>query len=236
MGAMLPPVRQVFPVPRDDVDPVTAYAGDERPGRWLLVNMISSIDGATAIGGRSGGLGGAADKEVFRAIRSIADVILVGAGTVRAENYGPPTVPARLAIVSASLNFDPKSRLFADGYRPTVITHAATDADRRDELQAIADVVVAGEARVDLRAALSQFDGTVLCEGGPSLNGELLADDLVDELCLTVAPVLIGGTSSRIAQGAEALTPRRMRLARLLQDDGCLFFRFVRSRGEVDDR
>src|SRR5205823_3118949 len=101
IGDMLPPVRQLFPNPIDDVDVAAAYTSDERlRSPWLLVNMISTVDGATAIAGKSGGLGGPADKRVFAAIRSLADFILVGAGTVRAENYGPPPAGARLVIVS----------------------------------------------------------------------------------------------------------------------------------------
>jgi len=230
MGAMLPPVRQVVPIPVDGVDPDSVYAADDRPGpRWLMVNMISSLDGATAIAGKSGALGGPADKRVFRAIRSVADVILVGAGTVRAENYGPPTVPARLAIVSASLGFDRDARVFSGGYRPIVITHASSDERRRTELGQIADVLIAGDRAVDLSAAVAQLDGVVLCEGGPSLNGELIAGGLVDELCLTVAPLLVGGESSRIARGVESPHPHGMQLDRILEEDGYLFFRFVRD-------
>src|SRR5436309_584925 len=112
---MLPPVRQLFPIPLDDVDPVVCYRGDDRTGSpWVLLNMITTADGATAIDGRSGGLGGRADKQVFAALRSVADVILVGAGTVRVENYGPPKGAARLAIVTAKLDLEPTARVFND--------------------------------------------------------------------------------------------------------------------------
>src|SRR4051794_38644226 len=108
---MLPPVRQLFRIPADDVDAATLYASDERPGdRWLLLNMITSTDGAVSVEGRSGGLGSPADKEVFHLLRGLADTILVGAGTARAENYGPPKVAARLAIVSGSLQIEPDAR------------------------------------------------------------------------------------------------------------------------------
>jgi riboflavin biosynthesis pyrimidine reductase len=225
---MLPPVRQLFPIPLDEVDPAACYQADERGGdRWILINMIATVDGATAVSGRSGGLGGPADKKVFAAIRSVADVILVGAGTVRAENYGPPSVPARLAIVSAKLDLAPDARVFTDGYRPIIVTTEDADPTRRAALEAVADVTVAGTGRVDVRAALRAFSGVVLCEGGPSLNGQLIAEGLVDELCLTVAPLLASGESARIAHGPEPDAPTRMRLQRILEEDELLFLRYV---------
>ena len=226
---MLPPVRMLFPNPADDVDVAAIYASAERPrSPWVLVNMISTMDGATAIGGKSGGLGGPADKRVFAAIRSIADVILVGAGTVRAENYGPD---ARLAIVTASLDLEPGARVFQGDARPTVLTSSDADPARRDALAAVANVVAVNDgSRVDLRAATALLQGVVVCEGGPSLNGQLVADDLVDELCLSLSPLLAGGDSPRVAHGAGADEPRALQLAHALEEDGLLFLRYVRSR------
>jgi riboflavin biosynthesis pyrimidine reductase len=225
---MLPLVRQLFPISFDDVDPVACYGSDERVGApWVLINMITTADGATAVGGRSGALGGAADKKVFAAIRAVADVILVGAGTVRAENYGPPSVPARLAIVSAKLDLAADARVFSNGYRPIIVTTEDADATRRAALETVADVMIAGTGHVDLRLALSNFSGVVLCEGGPSLNGQLIADGLVDELCLSLAPLLAGGESSRIARGPEPEAPMRMHLARILEEDQILFLRYL---------
>ncbi|MEY2433959.1 MAG: hypothetical protein QOC92_3684 [Acidimicrobiaceae bacterium] len=224
---MLPSVRQLFPIDQSDVDPMACYAAEQRDrSPWVLVNMIATIDGATAIEGRSGGLGGPADKVVFAAIRSIADVILVGAGTVRAENYGPPRVPARLVIVSASLDLAPTAKVFSDGYRPIVVTTSDADPTRRQALEAVADVIVAGDTRVDLLAALTHFSGVVVCEGGPSLNGQLIGEGLVDEICLTVAPLLASGDSSRVAHGPAPAQPRRMQLRHILEADNCLFLRY----------
>jgi riboflavin biosynthesis pyrimidine reductase len=229
-GAMLPPVRQLFPIPRDDVDPLGCYRAEDRTGSpWVLISMISTIDGATAIDGRSGGLGGPADKAVFGAVRSLADVILVGAGTARAENYGPPRVSARLAIVSASLDLATDAKVFADGYRPVVITTSDADPTRRAALEQVADVVVAGEHRVDVRAALASFSGVVVCEGGPSLNGQLIGEGLVDELCMSVAPLLASGDSSRIAHGSAPAPPTRMQLRHILEAEGYLFLRYLRA-------
>jgi riboflavin biosynthesis pyrimidine reductase len=232
--AMLPPMRQLFPVPLDSVDPAAAYHADVRDGSpWVLVNMIASVDGATAVQGRSGAMGGPGDKRVFGAIRAVADVILVGAGTVRAENYGPVPAPTRLAIVSAALDLAPTARVFTGGARPIIVTHERAPADRRAALAGVAEVLTFGDDRVDVRAALDAFaaDGArvVVCEGGPSLNGQLVAEDLVDEQCLTVAPLLVSGDSARLAHGANPAAPERLTLQRVLEEDGYLFLRYVRA-------
>jgi len=239
MRAMLPAMRQLWPLPLEEVDVVAAYAADERAapadGRpWLLVNMIASIDGATTVDGRSGGLGGEGDKRVFAAIRKAADVILVAAGTVRAEGYGPASSGARIAVVSSRLDLDPSLRLFADateGNRPWLITTSSADpAGLRDFVD---DVIVAGDDQVDVVRALTELRlrgaRVVLCEGGPSLNGQLVAAGLIDELCLTVAPLLASGESARITHGPPAVPPVELALDRILEDDGYLFLRYVRS-------
>lgn len=270
-GAPLPspPVRQLFPLvpppgPAEDrdgneparadpeVDPVALYAGDRRPpppGRpWVMVNMVASLDGATMVDGVSGPLGGPADKEVFAAIRAVADVILVGAGTVRAEGYGPPrpsptqrarrrargqAAAPRLAVCSASLGLDPGAPLFAAAEeRPVVITVSVVDDGRRAALGRVADLVVAGETRVDMSRAVAALGATgarvVLAEGGPSLNGQLVSAGLVDELCLTLSPLLAGGRSARIAVGDPPCRPVGLILDRLLEAHGMLFARYVR--------
>ena len=226
---MLPLVRLLFPNPVDDVDVAALYRDAERPrSPWVLVNMISTVDGATAVGGKSGGLGGPADKKVFAAVRSLADVILVGAGTVRAENYGPDP---RLAIVTASLDLEPDARVFTGDVRPTVLTSSDADPARRSALADVANIVDVNEGRrVDLRAALAHLEGVVVCEGGPSLNGQLVADDLVDELCLSLSPLLAAGDSPRVAHGPGADEPRPLQLAHAAEEGGSLFLRYVRSR------
>ena len=142
-------MRQLLPEPAE-VDPVAAHAAAVRPapeGRpWVALNMVASVDGATALDGVSGGLGGPGDKAVFRALRGVADVILVAAGTVRAEGYGPPRTPPelqearrardqapfpRIAIVSGSLGLDPTSRVFAEAPEPPLVfTGSEAPADR----------------------------------------------------------------------------------------------------------
>ena len=242
----------------DAVDPLAIYAADPRPapaGRpWVVVNMIASADGsATGAEGVSGDLGGAGDKAVFAAIRSVADVIVAGAATVVAEDYGPsrpsPAVTRRrlargqaarprIAVVSASLRLDADRRLFTESppdARPIVLTTATSDPARRRALDAVADVHTAGDATVDWRRALDVLAAAagarvVLCEGGPRVVAQLVALDLVDELCLTVAPVLVAGPGPRIAHGPETAPARRLTLDRVLTDDGYLFLRYVRPR------
>jgi len=240
-------VRQLLPVEIDDVDPVAAYAADARPappGRpWVVVNMISSVDGATAVGGVSGPLGGPPDKRVFAAVRGVADAIVVGAGTVRAERYGPARVadgrrPPRIAVVTASGDLDPGLRLFADAAPedppPLVVTCEACPPARRAGLAVVAEVVVAGEARVDLGLALAALAArgvaVAVAEGGPSINGQLVAADLVDEWCLSLAPWLVGGGSPRAAVGEPGPEPRPLRLDRLLVEDDLCFARYLRAR------
>ncbi|MBX3286541.1 MAG: dihydrofolate reductase family protein [Actinobacteria bacterium] len=210
--------------------------------------MVASVDGATAIDGVSGGLGGPADKTVFRAIRAVADVIVVAAGTARAEGYGPPrTAPAdqearrargqqafpRLALVSRSLDLDPTSPMFAEAPEPPLVfTVAGAAPDRHRAVEAVAEVVVLpgdGVDPVELLADLHQRGcRVVLAEGGPSLNAQLVAAGVVDEVDLSLSPMLVGGTSSRVAIGGVE-RPADLALAHLWEADGLLFARYVRA-------
>jgi riboflavin-specific deaminase-like protein len=208
-------VRRLTPKAVDDRDVEAAYGDiatrrhDDRP--YVVVNMVASADGAISVDGKTKAMSSDADRHVFHFLRSLADVVLVGAQTVRAERYGPPRISEerqaervargqspvpRIAVVSSSLDLDWGSRLFADSpSRPLLLT--TEDADVPDEARAVADVIVAGRSRVSMAEALRALHDagvhTVLCEGGPTLNGVLAADDLIDELCLTVFPALVGG-------------------------------------------
>jgi riboflavin-specific deaminase-like protein len=248
-------VRQIHPTVRDHVDAFELYAADARPASpdrpWVMVNMVASVDGATAVAGRSGALGGEGDRRVFRAVRAVADVIVAAAATVRAEDYGPPIISegvrtARLArgqtpvptlaVITNTLDLDPDARLFSErsgAAPPLVITSSLAPAHAREKLGSHAEIVVAGDERVDLpralRAIAERGARTVLVEGGPSLNGQLIAAGLVDELCLTVSPLLVGGSSARIAHGIGTDTLHRLRLDRILVDEGdALFLRYER--------
>jgi riboflavin biosynthesis pyrimidine reductase len=256
-------MRMVWPVARD-VDPVATYGDDERHGSpdrpWVLANMIASADGSAAdADGLSGGLGGPADAAVFSAIRGVADVVVAGAATVVAEDYGPARPPAavrerrqargqapapRIAVLSARLSIDPGRRLFREApsdRRPIVLTVAGADAARRRALEAVAEVHTVGESasetdtEVCWRGALDALRAAtgasvVLCEGGPRTIGQLVADDLLDELCLTVAPALVGGSGPRIAEGSPPTGERPLSLDRVLVADDHLFLRYLRQR------
>jgi riboflavin biosynthesis pyrimidine reductase len=219
-------MRRLHPHAHDPVDVEQQYADPARrraAGRpWLLINMIASLDGGTAVSGRSGGLGGPADKAVFAALRRLADVVLVGAGTVRAEGYHPPKKPGqRIAVVTRSADLDWSSELFRSDSVVVITVEGTPDLP--------VPTIRAGVDRVDLAAALAQIDAeVVLCEGGPMLNGQLVVDDLVDEICLTIAPTVVAGESKRI------VTDRRdafvsMRLVHVLEDDGYLLCRYLRG-------
>jgi riboflavin biosynthesis pyrimidine reductase len=243
-------MRALLPNAADHVDVANALWTESRhrPDRpWLLTNMISSVDGAATVEGRSGALGGPADQAMFKALRGVADVVLVGAGTVRAERYGPPKLDEptvarridagrdplpRIAMVSGSLDIDPDLPVFEDpALRPLVITHAQHDQARRTVLEEVADVWEIGEDTVDVTKVMGAFAaagaGVVLCEGGPSLLGQLHVADLVDEWCVTLGPVAAAGAARRIATTA---TPevRQLTLDRLWEDDGLLFLRYLR--------
>ncbi|MDP9389622.1 MAG: pyrimidine reductase family protein [Actinomycetota bacterium] len=237
----------LLPPPLDGVDVTAAYAprpsGMSRP--FLRINMITSVDGAITVDGRSGGLGGRADRRLFQQLRAEADVVLVGAGTVRSEQYGPAELPPELrsartdrgqaqtpaiAVVTRSCDLDPSSRLFTQSdQRPIVVTAASAPRDRLDRLRSAADVIVAGQDRVDLSAALSALARrgarSVIVEGGPRLNADLITSGLADELCLTLAPCLVGGDGPSIA--ALPPSPRRLRLLSTLEAGGYLFLRYA---------
>lgn len=233
----------------DDAELLARYTVADRGPRHVRVNFIASIDGAVTHGGLSGPLNDAADKQVFDVLRRLSDVVLLGAGTLRQEGYGglrldPADVAWRearglaphpvLAVVSARLDLDPAAAPFADApVRPVVLTRAASPEGRRRELGEVADVVVAGTDRVDLAAALDALAGRgltqVLCEGGPHLFGGLVAADLVDEMCLTVSPVLEGGDAGRATTGSAQAT-RPMRLAHAITAGDMVMLRYLRTR------
>jgi len=240
-----------LPFHAGDVDVERAYdiprapRGD-RP--HVLVNMVASADGATVVEGATAKLGGPADKRVFRLLRSLADVILVGAQTVRAEGYGPPRLNPeaqarrvargqaplpRIAVVSGSLALDWSSRPFADPTsRPLLVAPRTADRTALRQADDVADVVLAGEGLVDLGEALGQLSAlgstVVLCEGGPRLNAGLAEASLIDELCLTISPALVGGENHPGIIGAAQLPGMvGLELRHVLEEDGFLFLRYA---------
>jgi riboflavin biosynthesis pyrimidine reductase len=156
-------------------------------------------------------------------------VVLVAAGTVRAERYGPSSVP--VAVVSRSCRFDWEAPFFsAQRARPMVVTVAAAPKPLRDRAAEVADVVIAGERDVDLARALDELGAmgfrAVLSEGGPNLNAQLAAAGLIDELCLTLTPSLVGGDAKRILDGPVLPGRPPLRLRSLCEQDGFLFLRW----------
>ncbi|MBF4633430.1 pyrimidine reductase family protein [Agreia pratensis] len=227
----------------------SAYTVADRSVPTLRVNFITSLDGSATVKGLSGGLGGPADKLVFDTLRRLSDVVLVGAGTVRAEGYGAMRLsdadatwreahglaaqPA-FALVSGRLDLDPTSDIFAKApVRPLVLTSASAPTEARAALGGVADVISCGDDHVEPQRIIDTLVERgltqILCEGGPSLFGTFIAADLVDELCLTVSPLLEGGAGIRIAHG-ESEAARRMRLVHVLESDGLLLTRYARSR------
>lgn len=227
-------IDRLAPVPASDVDLASCYRVERPTPRdrpWVMVGMIQSIDGAIEVDGTSGGLGNVTDRRVLHTLREIADVILVGAHSVAVEGYGPPRKPGqRIGVVTNSGRLDYGSDLFARG-AGFVITHESAT------VPAGIDTVRAGTSRLDVAAALARLGSLIdasiaICEGGPSLNASLLAAGLVDELCITTAPLLIGGSSPRIVGRGPAVT-ERFTLAHLLIDtDGYQFHRWL---GRVSD-
>ncbi len=207
----------------------SALLGEDRSsnGPWVMLNIVTSIDGATAVDGGSTALSDDDDRALFHALRDISDVILVGSGTVQAEDYRPDP---RLAIVSGRLSLTPDMTVFSDsGRRPTVIGSSNADSERVSRLREVAEVVLLDD--VSGSSVIGQFahDSTVLCEGGPTLNASLFADGVVDEINWTVAPLVVAGRSKRMTAGETVSPPAEFRVARTWSGDRSLFLRFVRS-------
>jgi riboflavin biosynthesis pyrimidine reductase len=238
------PVDLLLPAPArpelDDAALVDHYAyPDELGAPYVRVNFVAAADGAVSVDGKSGSLGGDGDRRVFGVLRQLAEVVLAGAGTVRAEDYRgarKPTIggdgPPPIAVVTGSADLDPASRLFTDtAVAPIVLTLDSAPEERRKNLaDAGADVAVLDRLTPDaLLGALAERGlHRVLCEGGPSLFGQLLAADAVDELCLTVSPLLVGGSAGRISRGPDGSPPRGMALAGALHQDGSMFLHYRR--------
>jgi riboflavin biosynthesis pyrimidine reductase len=249
-------LRRLFPEPAVDLAEAELERLYDYPdgldAPFVQVNFVASADGAVTVDGRSSGLGSDGDRAIFALGRDLADVILAGAGTVLAEKYrgvkrtevraerrarlGRSEIPP-IAVVTRRCSVGPDSPLITDTLvPPIVLTCLASPAERRAALaEAGADVIVAGDHTVDLGKALAALADRGLlrvnCEGGPHLFGELIAEDLVDQLHLTVAPLLVSGDAGRIAVGLPAAVRVEMGLASMLiEDSGHLMLRYQRRR------
>ncbi|MER5754109.1 pyrimidine reductase family protein [Streptomyces sp. NPDC002088] len=220
------------------------------PQPWLRANMVSTLDGAAQHDGRSQPISNATDMRIFGTLRALADVVMVGAETVRQEGYRPARARAEfaalreaagqgpapaIAVVTAGLDLDFSLPLFTAPEVPTLIlTGAAAAPDRIAAAEkAGAHVLIAGDGvGVDparaVRALADLGHTRLLTEGGPRLLGQLVAAGVLDELCLTVAPMLTAGAAQRIAGGPSVAVPHRFVLVSLLEEEGFLFSRYRR--------
>lgn len=219
-------MRRLHPDPVEQITVADAYgvSRPRPPGRpWVGLCMVSSLDGSTVVDDQSAALSSDADRDVLVGLRQLADLIVVGAGTVRIEGYGPPSKPGqRIGVVSRRGDVDLGAPLFTSGAGFLIVPETAPDL--------AVDTVRAGTDEVDLAAALAQLDvDYVQAEGGAALNAALADADLIDELDLTISPTISGGDGPRLTSGATTML-RRMDLVHVLEDDGFLFTRYVRRR------
>lgn len=248
-------MRSLLPVTDDSPDPDTleglaelyAYPALADSAPWLRANMVSSLDGAAWLDGHSEGLSSAADKRIFGVLRALCDAVVVGAETVRAEGYRPARAREAFAaareargqgpapvivVVSGRLLLDFSLPLFTEPLvRTVVVTVEAAPAEQRLAAERVADVVNAGETRVDparmVTALAARGLTRLLTEGGPRLLAQCAAAGVLDELCLSLAPLVTAGDAPRIMNGDPAGS-RRLDLAGLLEEDGFLFARYAR--------
>lgn len=232
----------------EELDPLElqmAYprARSDRP--WVMANFVTTIDGAAVVDGGSTAINDEDDKAMFAAMRAVPDFIVVGAGTVRAEGYGPAILDERrrqarlgagleetphLVVVTRSLDLDPQARVFEDPeHRVTILTGPDAPDERFAELSDVADVVRLDSTGAEDILHYMRLARVVLCEGGPSLWGQFIAAGLVDEMALTVSPMLVSGHATRVSSGPMPDKPLDMRLERVVYGDRSLFLRYVRA-------
>ncbi|MBC7372706.1 MAG: dihydrofolate reductase family protein [Frankiales bacterium] len=235
MRLLLPGQRQLEP---DDL--LELYD----PGEKVVLRggFVLSADGAVAADGSSRPLQTPADQLAYASLRAVADAVVVGAGTARAEDYGPVRhrraaaawraahrrAPAPLVLVTRGADLDPLARCFTGDVPTLVVTCAA--ARPSAALRRVADVVIAGDDDVDLPALVAALHARgltrLLCEGGPTLLTALLGAGLVDELCLTLSPLLIGTAPTLLTMTLPV--PVRLQLRHLVDGgDGSLLARYA---------
>ncbi|TQJ90666.1 pyrimidine reductase family protein [Streptomyces sp. SLBN-31] len=229
--------------------PEPAAGGGRVP--WLRANMVSTLDGAAQHDGKSQPISNATDMRIFGTLRALADVVVVGAETVRQEGYRPARARAEfaaartaagqapapaIAVVSASLDLDFSLPLFASPLVPTLVLTGAAAAPERVSAaeKGGARVVIAGdgmgvEPDRAVRALAELGHTRLLTEGGPRLLGQLVAGGVLDELCVTVSPMLTAGDAQRIAGGPSVPVPQRFALVSLLEEEGFLYGRYQRT-------
>jgi riboflavin-specific deaminase-like protein len=247
------PMRRLLPEPgettvKEQLDGLDLkdLAYEDRP--YVVLNFVASLDGHATIEGRSGPLGSDTDMEMLQRLRTRVDAVMIGAGTMRAERYGRivPSPDLRAyrervglahdplaVIVSGRLDLPWDAPLFTDG-GGRIVVFTAADTDPPETATQL--TVVRHEATVDLGEALRWLRHergirSVLSEGGPILHGRLREEGLADELFLTIAPKLVGGTGPRILEGTLP-DVADLELAWLLEAEQELFARY-RAPGEA---
>ncbi len=236
--------RQAHEVDEQELEQLYQYPADRR---WLAVNFVVSADGAVELEGRSAGLSNPADRRVYRLGSDLADVVLLGAGTAtieefrgvhpdeqaaqRRRRYGLSEVPP-IAVVTTGRTLPADAPVITEARAPTIVITCATAPPKLCEAwtAAGATVLVTGEDSVDVTAAVDALVMRGLtridCEGGPRLFDSLIEAGLVDELRLTISPLLVSGMADRIACGADVL-PRRLELASVLAESDTLLLRYL---------
>jgi riboflavin biosynthesis pyrimidine reductase len=228
-----------------NIDELASYYTD--PPEGVRVNMIFSADGAAAFGGRVGPLSSRTDQQLLKILRGFADVVLVGAGTARAEDYGPVQLsetqqasrfrcgrpkPPPIAVVSRTGRLP--SRLVSDPNQPSILVTSAESAARHDRSSdQRCGVLVAGADSVDVATAVTLLRAhglsRVLCEGGPTLLDELVEADAVVEVCVTLAPKLAASQPVGHRELPSRLPlPATLRLQHALVHDDYLFLKYCR--------
>ncbi|WP_209323638.1 pyrimidine reductase family protein [Brevibacterium renqingii] len=241
------PLERSAPIP----DPLAPYLAVDRSQPrhecWVAGHTVAGLDGTASIHGRVGALSTAPDQDLFRRMRQIADVVMVGAQTVRSEGYAPMRLNedaqtqrrARgqsemppVAVVSRSLDLDWSSQVFAgapEHARTIVITCAKADPERLAAAEQAATIIIAGEDRVEPAKALQALAGlgyrVVLCEGGPRWLGELVAADRLDELCLSISPMM-GGDQLPVSVAPPGAGIAQFALQATMVADDTLFLRY----------
>ncbi len=250
-------MQRLYPIPAADLEPTAIYDDlwrdlpeppEDRP--YVLLNMVTSVDGKAAIGGSASPIGSDVDHRLMRSIRASVDAVMNGGGTLRKERIDPRVgaawstrrmargaSPEPLAIILTSSGDIPLDRRFFTypGVPRLVICGAATSTERREALATHATLLIAPTARPEVAWALRQLRTThgvrhLLVEGGPTVNGELIAAGLVDELCWTLAPKIIGsGESLPLVAGPPLPATARLSLrsAYLHEDEFFLRYRFI---------
>ena len=221
LRALLPLDKNSAPVNIEDFYAFPRRGSHGRPHVGLC--MIASLDGSTALDGKSGAIGSETDRAVLRMLRSAADVIVVGAATVNAEGYRAPKKHGqRIGVVTRSCKLDFSSELFASGAGFVITTENAPDVP--------VDSVRKGRDSVDLHRAIASLDADfVQLEGGPTLNAAMFTADLIDEINLTIAPIIAGGNGSRLVNSMQQ-SPTHWQIAHMLEENGYLYTRYLRAQ------